>query len=460
MPAHPRIVTVAAEAAAACATALLLAGALQPGPPARFPAHWIVEPSEPVVPVFDAALARGRGRIALLGGFTKALEATKVVQIHDDAHGWLPVAAQMLEARARHTATSLGDGRWLVVGGAQGTIGGELKMLDSCEVLDPFSAGSVAIDPVDEPLVGHSAHRLVNGVIAVIGGDACRLFDPAVMKWTARITLAQRRVNHASLLIEGGDLLIIGGDDAGTIERVDLPDSFSEPRATAPPPSQGGGQGVSHSHLNANGSTHPSPLPGREESQTPPIDQSILDAITSTIIADIPGGGFSHPAAVELADGRIWIAGGLDDSGTSMRDTWFVDLRDGATSPGDALPFEGGAEGIEAFRTGGYAILVGGEMHDGKGSRTPATHALMLELRTNRLWLLPDIPAIPPGPGQFALTASRRHWYLDEQGRVCAEGGYRFVSKEESERTGQPAGIHILKERITLVLGKVPVLID
>jgi len=160
-----------------------------------------------------------------------------------------------------------------------------------------------------------------------------------------------------------------------------------------------------------------------------------------------------------IPDGRIWIVCGLNRENISVRDTWYIHGSTHDLMPGPALPVEGGVAGAGAFRAGDNAIIVGGETYSGS-NRSPCTSAFMYESKTKRLWRLPDVPAIPAAPGATAGTSSRRLWFLNESGKIAAEGGYRFVSPEEAAATGDKAGVHLAGERITLTIGKLPTLRD
>ena len=79
----------------------------------------------------------------------------------------------MSQARTRHTATLLPDGRVAVVGGAGIHVEGQALFVEeraSVEIWDP-ATGSFAPDrPLASPRQGHSVIRLSNGQLLIVGG--------------------------------------------------------------------------------------------------------------------------------------------------------------------------------------------------------------------------------------------------------------------------------------------------
>src|SRR6185436_15754676 len=84
--------------------------------------------------------------------------------------------------RVGHTATSLVDGRVLVVGGANGN-----GTLASAEIFDPMTATFVPAGSLGTPRVWHTATRLAGGQVLIAGGsdasgaalDTAELFVPS-----------------------------------------------------------------------------------------------------------------------------------------------------------------------------------------------------------------------------------------------------------------------------------------
>ncbi|MCL4209336.1 MAG: hypothetical protein HRU76_00630 [Phycisphaeraceae bacterium] len=368
-----------------------------PESPSAPPPHWgrwTTTDDRMVLPVFDGAVVAGRSGLAVLGGFTQRLETTVAIQIMDRRNGWQPIGSQMLESRAGHTATPLGDGRYLIVGGVQGTLGGTLRALDACEVLDPFSAGSTEAEAIDEPMFGHTAHPLPGGRVAVVWRDAVRIFDGALLKWVDRIPLRHARQGHASIALPGGDILVIGGDDRGTIEII-RPDEVDERR--------------------------------RSEVWATPWELHLHE-----------------PGVSRLSDGRVFVVGGIDPAtGRSSDATWFLNPGTLAILPGPRLGIEGGIARPAVFERDGLIVVVGGETVDGE-RRRPTAAVRGLNLRDERLWSLPDMPR----------AWLRTSWRQEPDGSIVARGGYLFVPPDQSGPLAP--GIHLASGEQRLTAGRLP----
>jgi hypothetical protein len=265
-------------------------------------------------------------------------------------------------------------------------------------VLNPFVAGSESVASMDDPLIGHTAHSLRDDGVVVIGASAAHVFDEATMSWIARVPLARARRNHASIVLHDGSILVVGGEGERTIERTHVASSRLE---------------------------------------------SVLWEQTLPFAC-------SHPSLASLPDGRVWVVGGIgQDAGRSTDRTWIIDPAAGTIVDGPNLSLDRGACGVSLFHDGGRVIVLGGEWVEGT-ARGPANVSRLFDVRANRVWSLPAIPN----------DASRRMWFLDDQDRPVAIGGYRFITPDEAVATGLPAGPSVLAEAIALELGRLPTPLD
>jgi len=138
------------------------------------------------------------------------------------------VVGDMTTERFNHTAVRLSDGSVMVCGG---TVDGSTS-LRSTEVYDPSSSEWEAADDMAFPRMRHTADLLPYGRVLVAGGyqgdghpsllkhfngtgnrslDACELFDPGAGLWIDEASLHQGRFWHASVVLENGDIMVIGG---------------------------------------------------------------------------------------------------------------------------------------------------------------------------------------------------------------------------------------------------------
>src|SRR5205823_10752666 len=136
--------------------------------------------------------------------------------------------------RTAHAATALTDGRILITGGRDSA--GNIVAVS--EIFDPASNTSTASATLTTPRVDHTATLLPNGKVLVAGGtgasgsvNSAEIFDPSNPAAGFRMlsaTMGAARVRHTATLLNSGQVLIAGGDDAGTAEIFDpATESFS-----------------------------------------------------------------------------------------------------------------------------------------------------------------------------------------------------------------------------------------
>lgn len=136
----------------------------------------------------------------------------------DATTGTWHAAGRLATARESATATALGDGRVLIVGGTGGG-----KTLASCELWE--RDGVKPTGALAGPRCAHSATLLADGRVLVTGGmsnpfpaaflASCEVWDPATQRWSDAGTLADARVGHTATLLDDGRVLIVGGNAGG-----------------------------------------------------------------------------------------------------------------------------------------------------------------------------------------------------------------------------------------------------
>lgn len=140
------------------------------------------------------------------------------------------------DARAKHTATLLDDGRVLVTGG----IGDSLAAIGTVEAFNPASSTWAKLSSMATPRSGHTATLLPSGQVLVAGGanegdgltfDSAEVFTGAAWQQPTSAMSSPRFLHTATLLVDG-DVLVAGGfsDTNGTV--TDTADTFS-PAAAA-----------------------------------------------------------------------------------------------------------------------------------------------------------------------------------------------------------------------------------
>lgn len=225
----------------------------------------------------------GDGRVLLVGGYPgEGRPALATAEVFDPATNTFRPVADLSEQRADHTATVMPDGRVLIAGGTTGTGGA----LSSTEVFDPatnrFGAGSSLTTARSGHVAVSTAGRLV-----LIGGTSdlesamatTDVLDHGV--WSPGPRLRQARTKHAAVVLPDRTVLVIGGA-----------------------PSPEGRERLASTELLSLGSNRTRPGPALSEGQ-----YKLEGAVTS------------------LVDGRVVIAGGRQ-----------VDVYDPGTGKMSVLP--------------------------------------------------------------------------------------------------------------------------
>jgi len=187
----------------------------------RPPAHWHTVPGASLDRLGHSVTALLDGGVLIVGGYTydsnnNALYYAKAYR-YDPVSDTVAAAGELKQARSGHSATRLADGRVLVVGGAD-----ESAFLTSSEIFDPTKPPSTAWSPGPDLLEvrpDHSALLLPSGEVMVIGGGigsvqlkTILLYSPATNAWKlSLITLKQARCAHQATLLQNGKLLVSGG---------------------------------------------------------------------------------------------------------------------------------------------------------------------------------------------------------------------------------------------------------
>ncbi|MGA5454649.1 DUF6603 domain-containing protein [Streptomyces umbrinus] len=278
------------------------------------------------------------GRVFALGGRT-ATAPLATAEVFDPASGtWTPMPASMGTARYGHSATRLKDGRVLVAGGSGVRTGQDDSALASAELFDPATSAWAAVTPMTDARTGHQAVLLRDGRVLVVGGALptgrdrqsaiayCELYDPATRTWTPTGSLAEARKGHQATALPDGRVLVTGGDPVvapdGTLDPHSLAGAeLYDPKTgewTAVASMPGGGRSGHRNLLLRSGVVLVIGGTGAPE----------LTAGYRSVIAYSPeddawttigglGLGRSALGAVELADDRVLVAGGVAAAGSA-----------------------------------------------------------------------------------------------------------------------------------------------
>jgi hypothetical protein len=132
---------------------------------------------------------------------------------------------ELTEPRAGHTATVLPDGRVVIAGGFRVTEAGLTETLSSIEILDPRERTLTYLPVPGAGAVNrafHTASLMLDGRVALVGGESQELGGPATVLSTAAVfdpatervqqfNLAKARSRHSAAIDIAGRILLVGG---------------------------------------------------------------------------------------------------------------------------------------------------------------------------------------------------------------------------------------------------------
>ena len=164
------------------------------------------------------------GKVLVAGGADSigetSVNAVATAELYDPATGSWTTTAPMIEARAHHTATLLADGKVLVAGGSGSGSGSD--SLATAELYDPATGSWTETGPMIEARTRHTATLLPDGRVLVAGGDSssgpqlasAELYDPGTGSWSATGTMVRDHAGHMATLLPDGRVLVLGGSSA------------------------------------------------------------------------------------------------------------------------------------------------------------------------------------------------------------------------------------------------------
>lgn len=168
------------------------------------------------------------GKVLILGG-TGASGSLASAEIYDPALGQFQEIVGMIHDRYRHTAIALTDSplcRILIAGGLS-TRRGQGIQLASAETCEYDSrTGSIAFrllaSTMAEPRMDHTATRLKDGSVLIVGGmngnlggmslKSAELYDPSTATFRCAGLMPTGRHEHTATLLPDGRILVAGGE--------------------------------------------------------------------------------------------------------------------------------------------------------------------------------------------------------------------------------------------------------
>ena len=266
------------------------------------------------------------GRVLVAGGWSSDDAQQNSAELYDPATGtWTPTGS-MTRPRSRHTATTLSDGKVLVVGGEVSKSGP--GFIGTAEVYDPATGRWNSTGSLNTPRGGFTATLLGTGKVLVVGGvgngenslASAELYNPATKSWAFTGNLSQARMFHTASILVDGSVLVTGGWDSDdelqkTTNTGELYDPVTGTWTSASPLY---GSRVYHAAtILQDGSALVTGGYNRSFGMPPPrisfSDTQIYDVSTDnwTKVGSMNVARNGH-SATRLPDGKVLVAGGYD----------------------------------------------------------------------------------------------------------------------------------------------------
>jgi N-acetylneuraminic acid mutarotase len=236
-----------------------------------------------------------------------------------------------------HTATLMANGQVLVVGGC--LIEGFCN--DAVEIFEPTTNEWLEMTPLDFSLFGHTAQLLNNGRVLVAGGmsdedtypnENAVVYDPEQDAWIPTGPMIDPRYFAESVRLSDGRVLVVGGL---SIEALPEHSTLSSAEIYDPATNQWTAAGslsqaryafqlvrLSDRHVLAIGGTRSHESTWNANSFVSEIERYDTTTKTWRTIGLLPRPA-AFAASVLLPDGRVWLAGGRNNT-MYFQDTWFI----------------------------------------------------------------------------------------------------------------------------------------
>jgi eukaryotic-like serine/threonine-protein kinase len=291
-------------------------------------ASMVASQEVPVVAVFDG------GSVMIAGGWKGQGPVSNAEVLDGTTGSFIPINS-MLSPRSQATATDIGNGRVLVVGGWIAFASGVYTATTSAEIFDRRAGTWSSAASMSTPRALASATRLQDGRVLVAGGDAswqgadaqganqtvltsAEIYDPSSNTWQPAGDLSAPRAAQTAALLPNGHVLVTGGWSDGKEFGTTSVDEYTP--------------GVGWS----SGNSMPTP--------------------------------HAQGRLLTLTDGRLLAVGGVDAAGNATAETDLYDPNSGSWQRSGSLQEPLYWPAVTVLNDG-RVLVAGGSKNDGSGSR-------------------------------------------------------------------------------------------
>ncbi len=208
--------------------------------------------SSPLYPRFNhIAELLPSGQVLVASGYISPGYLTATAEIYDPSAQTWSRTGSLATGRQFHLSARLKDGRVLIAGGLGMNGKGSFQALDSAEIYDPSTGTWASAGSMSTPRWAHAVTTLRDGRVLVAGGSnstmgsapslgTAEIYDPASNTWSPAASLNAGRQAHRAVLLPNGQVMVTGGVGAGgCLAGTELYDPMADRWTTSAPMSAG-----------------------------------------------------------------------------------------------------------------------------------------------------------------------------------------------------------------------------
>ena len=362
---------------------------------------WTVTATPSSARVQHTATLLPNGQVLVVGGYDENGSMLATTELYDPQTNSFTLVGNMSDGRGYHTATLLPGGFVLVCGG----LDSNFVATTSAEIYDPVSMTWSAVGAMQTARYLHSATALPGGQVLVAGGydgngsSAAEIFDAASGTWSPVGSLAIGRAYHTATLMPNGSVLVAGGFDVNksTISKAEVYDPSTKTWSGAG--RLGGSRGLHTATLLPTGKVFVAAGAGAQVLGS----TEVYDPSSSawTLAASLGGPRSSHTSTL-LPNGKVLVAAGqvLGNTFNPLNSAELFDPSTATWSPAANLNFHRYNHSATLLPNGkvlvaggvddGYTIIRSAELYDPVANTWTPTASLISARQNHTATLLRD----------------------------------------------------------------------